>query len=150
MMESMPSDSVRSEWDTLRGSLIINDKIVFSKDSDLLTSLDTLCCTRLSPIAARALVTFALHPFEVIRRENLLRMLWGDHGFVVTSNSLNQTVCKLREHFRSIYPDHDLIKTIPRLGYSFVGSVRSDPRSVEQLITLFGGANANASITMVG
>ncbi|WP_157697872.1 winged helix-turn-helix domain-containing protein [Caballeronia calidae] len=118
----------------LRGSYIINQNIIFSKEADSLTSIVTRECTRLSPIACRALIAFASRPFEVIKRDDLLRALWYDHGFVVTGNSLNQTVCKLRENFRSISQGHDLIKTIPRIGYSFVASVQVDRRSVEEIL----------------
>ncbi|WP_250479889.1 MULTISPECIES: winged helix-turn-helix domain-containing protein [unclassified Caballeronia] len=137
-----------SERLLLRGSFIINQSIIFSKETDSLTSIETRDCTRLSPIACRALIAFTSRPFEVIKRDDLLRALWYDHGFVVTGNSLNQTVCKLRENFRSISRGHDLIKTIPRIGYSFVATVQPDRRSTEEIL-LNGIIPSNTSDAMV-
>ncbi|SAL06285.1 DNA-binding transcriptional regulator BaeR [Caballeronia calidae] len=127
-----------SKWQKLQGSLIINGKIVFFKDTDTLASLQHRRSIRLSPLSARTLIIFAFCPFDVIKREKLMRALWYDHGFIVTENSLNQAVCKLRESFRAIYCDQDFIKTIPRIGYSFVGSVHVDTRSIDEIFP--GGA----------
>lgn len=134
MVQTAELDNTFGDLHALRGNLILNDSIVFSKEHDALISLETLRTTRLSPIASRALLAFAARPFQVIKRDDLLRALWYNHGFVVTENSLNQTVCKLRENFRSIDIGIDLIKTIPRIGYSFVSTVQMDYRPVREII----------------
>lgn len=112
--------------DGLMHSYVINNRILFDPLTDTLRLLsDDSNLIKLAPIITRGLVVFCLRPKTVLRRDFLMDIIWMAHGFVVTENSLNQTVSRIREHLSSLDPDHTYIKTVPRIGYYFAGSIET-------------------------
>ena len=63
------------------------------------------------------------HPGEVVTREELRTLIWGEDTFVDFDHGLNKAVNKLREVLNDSPAAPRFIETVPRRGYRFVGSV---------------------------
>ncbi len=80
----------------------------------------------LTPKVFDALVLLVRRSGELLDREGLLRMLWP--GTIVTDATLTQTIWLLRKALGDVSEGGELIETVPRVGYRFVGAVRRRPR----------------------
>src|SRR5688500_6187841 len=72
----------------------------------------------ISPKALETLIHLVKRRSETLSRDELLATVWRD-TFVEEGN-INYTISLLRKTL----DDRDLIQTVPRLGYRFVGEVR--------------------------
>ncbi len=77
----------------------------------------------LRPQAFDVLRLLALHPGELVTKEELLAAVWP--GLVVTDDSLVQAVGDIRRAFGE--SGHRLLKTVPRRGYVLVGGQEGAP-----------------------
>ncbi|MBU2708446.1 winged helix-turn-helix domain-containing protein [Zooshikella marina] len=93
-----------------------SDTIQFNSKRNVLTCNGEQRC--LSHSESKALTLFLAKPNEVIRKEELKRFIW-DHA-VVTDSSLTKTMTKLRGHLAAFSENHEVIITIPRIGYKLV------------------------------
>ena len=67
-------------------------------------------------------------PGEVVTREELRSENWSADTFVDFDNSLNTAINKLREALGDSADNPRFIETLPRRGYRFIASVRSEDR----------------------
>ncbi|WP_250479892.1 MULTISPECIES: winged helix-turn-helix domain-containing protein [unclassified Caballeronia] len=104
---------------------VLNERWLFvESQNQLIDQHGELSNVTLKPVAARILGRLIQHPQQVYRRRQLLEDGWRHFGFEVCENSLNQVICSLRSVFQSLEPTHTYIKTIPRIGYCLLCSVR--------------------------
>jgi DNA-binding winged helix-turn-helix (wHTH) protein/tetratricopeptide (TPR) repeat protein len=66
------------------------------------------------------------HPGEVVTREELREKLWPAHTFVDFDRSVNKAMTKLRSALADSAESPRYVETIPRHGYRFLASVRTD------------------------
>src|SRR6266404_2561460 len=66
------------------------------------------------------------HPGEVVTREELREKLWPAHTFVDFDRSLNKAMTKLRSALADSAENPRYVETVPRHGYRFLASVRTD------------------------
>jgi DNA-binding winged helix-turn-helix (wHTH) protein/Tfp pilus assembly protein PilF len=81
--------------------------------------------TRVIPLTARAadtLLVLVQHPDSVVTKEALMAAVWP--GIVVEENNLNQQISTLRKALCQ-NGGPELIETVPRRGYRFLGPVRA-------------------------
>lgn len=78
---------------------------------------------RLRRQAVQALSALASRPSEVVTREELRQLLWGDHTFVDFKEGLNTCIKQVRETLGddAVHPLY--VETVPRQGYRFVAPV---------------------------
>src|SRR5262249_3903380 len=76
------------------------------------------------------------HPGEVITREELQKRLWPDGTFVDFEQGLNAAVKRLREILDDSADTPQLIETLPRRGYRFIGSLAPVAGQVQSLAVL--------------
>lgn len=82
---------------------------------------------RLQPQPFKVLETLASRPGEVVDREELRRLLWGDGTFVAFEPALNFCVSRVRLALGDDARSPRFVETVPRRGYRFLASVqRSD------------------------
>jgi DNA-binding winged helix-turn-helix (wHTH) protein len=67
-------------------------------------------------------------PGEVVTRQQLQRLLWGDNVFVDFENGLNVAIKKLRSALNDSAEEPIYIERVAGEGYCFVGSVEKIPR----------------------
>jgi DNA-binding winged helix-turn-helix (wHTH) protein/Tfp pilus assembly protein PilF len=77
----------------------------------------------LTPKAVETLLALIEHGGEVIRKDDLMKLVWPDH--VVEEGNLTQNIYLLRKALSNGSDGQKYIETIPRRGYRFVGEVRA-------------------------
>lgn len=99
---------------------IIDDRLIFRAEDGALWLKDRYAeKIILTPIVARLLHFFLQEQGKVLSRETILYRVWEDYGLEPSNNSLNQYVSQIRKIlFESGLPDN-VIRTIPRFGFSF-------------------------------
>lgn len=80
----------------------------------------------LRPQVAALLETLLDRPGAVIDRETLCREIWGQDRVVDFEAGLAALVKELRQAFRNLDADSDLLETVPRRGYR----LHAEPRTV--------------------
>ena len=78
----------------------------------------------ISPKALDVLVLLVQKKGEIVSREELIETVWKD--IFVEEGNINYTISLLRK----IFPNKELIKTVPRQGYRFNGEVREVSKNV--------------------
>ena len=58
----------------------------------------------------------ARHPGEVVSRDELLKVLWGDEDYFGTTHSIDQAIYRLRA---KLGPDGSRVETVYRMGYRY-------------------------------
>ncbi len=76
---------------------------------------------KIPSVSSRLFVCLLYAANKIITKEQLIKKVWGDYGFVVSSNSVNQAIWALREKLEAAEPGTKYIRTIPRIGFCFVG-----------------------------
>ena len=79
----------------------------------------------LQPQPARVLALLLERQGELVSREEIRQLLWGDDIHVEYAQRINFSICQLRRALRDDAAEPRWIETLPRLGYRFVGAVRS-------------------------
>lgn len=80
----------------------------------------------LQPQPARVLALLVERQGELVNREEIRQLLWGDDIHVEYAQSINFSICQLRRALRDDAARPRWIETLPRLGYRFVGEVRPE------------------------
>jgi TolB-like protein/tetratricopeptide (TPR) repeat protein len=75
----------------------------------------------------QVLVALLERPGDVVTRDDLRRRLWSDHTFVDFEVGLNSAVSRLRRALSDPADSPQLIETVPKRGYRFIGSVPRQP-----------------------
>jgi DNA-binding winged helix-turn-helix (wHTH) protein len=76
----------------------------------------------------RLLQALALRRGELVTRDELRRLLWGDDTFVAFERGLTSAVRKVREALGDRAETPLFIETLPGRGYRFVAATRVEPR----------------------
>ena len=79
----------------------------------------------LQPKAFRVLVHFLQNPDRLIAKEELLDLFWKDTA--VTDDALTQCIAYVRRALGDTHRNPTYLKTVPRMGYRFVGTVTEVP-----------------------
>ena len=86
----------------------------------------------LEPQPAKVLRHLALHSGEVVPREDLYRLLWGEDTHVEADQGLNYCIKELRRVLGDAARDPSFIETLTRRGYRFLPSVELAGPAVEK------------------
>ena len=97
---------------------VINDLIHFDSEAFTLYRADEPTePLRIGAIASRCLGLLLQADGEIVGKRELMAGAWGAFGLEVTENSLAQVVRQLRVALDKLQPGHELILTVPRIGY---------------------------------
>ncbi len=88
--------------------------------------LRTGSLVRLQPQPAKILEILASHSGEVVSREEIRRLVWGD-SYVDSDASLNFCIKEIRRALGDSATSPTFIETVPRRGYRFLKSVKIAP-----------------------
>lgn len=78
----------------------------------------------LRPQAARLLERFIEQPGEVIDRESLCQAVWDEGRVVDFESGLGTLIRELRQALDEVGAGAELLETVPRRGYRFLGQLR--------------------------
>jgi DNA-binding winged helix-turn-helix (wHTH) protein/TolB-like protein len=81
----------------------------------------------LRPQAARLLVAFLERPGQVLDREHLRKAVWDERAVVDFESGLAALMRELRQALADVGLGAELIETVPRRGYRFLGAVEAEP-----------------------
>ena len=81
---------------------------------------------RLPRQSFRILKRLLQRPGEIVAREELAQDLWPAHTFVDFDHGLNAAVNRLRKALNDSAAVPIYIETLPRRGYRFIGSLRTN------------------------
>ncbi|MET1080187.1 MAG: winged helix-turn-helix domain-containing protein [Pseudomonas sp.] len=97
---------------------VINSLIYFDSEAFTLYRAESSEeALRIGAIASRCLSLLLQADGQIVSKRELISGAWGAFGLEVTDNSLAQVVRQLRVALETLQPDHELILTIPRIGY---------------------------------
>ncbi|WP_202561172.1 winged helix-turn-helix domain-containing protein [Enterobacter cancerogenus] len=105
--------------------LIISDKVLFIPAENKLCSLGVRGPEVILNVpVCRFLVLLLENCNQVVHQELILREVWERHGQLVTLNTLYQNVSLLRKGLKKAGLLTTAVKTHPKVGFSFCGSVQ--------------------------
>ncbi|MGX9418991.1 winged helix-turn-helix domain-containing protein [Vibrio sp. WJH972] len=74
---------------------------------------------------SRILQYFALHPNQIVRRDDLHDYVWRQQGFEVDDSSLTQAISTLRKTLNDSIKSPMFIRTVPKQGYQWIAEVEA-------------------------
>ncbi|MFV8760775.1 winged helix-turn-helix domain-containing protein [Yersinia enterocolitica] len=105
---------------------ILNFSLVFTPEQKSLVLLDNGDSElTLSAPASRLLVELIKSNGTTISRDELLKNVWEDYGFVGSNSNLNSYISEIRKAFTSLGCDSKMIVTIPKSGLQFSANVET-------------------------
>lgn len=107
--------------DLLVKKIVFGNRLIFSPIDGEIVNLVTKQVFKIPSVSSRLFVCLLYAANKIITKEQLIKKVWGDYGFVVSSNSVNQAIWALREKLEAAEPGTRYIRTIPRIGFCFVG-----------------------------
>ncbi len=81
---------------------------------------------KLPPQPTKLLIFLASRPGELVTREEIKESLWGADTFVDFEQGLNFCVKKIRSALGDNPEQPEFIQTLPKRGYRFIGSARTE------------------------
>jgi Tol biopolymer transport system component/DNA-binding winged helix-turn-helix (wHTH) protein len=72
---------------------------------------------------------------ELVTREEIRQLLWGNDTFVDFDHALNATITRLRQALNDSAASPRYIETLARKGYRFIGSAEAIPDSCQDLLS---------------
>lgn len=130
----------------------INNELIYDSNSRMLwhiASPDEHIL--ISETAGRLLVRLLETPNTVIDRETMIYDVWDKFGYIGTGSSLTQYISILRKIFSSMN-EGDIIRTIPKLGFSFNANIIKDvaPPIAHDFVELSDNKNTKQSLDSSG
>lgn len=96
---------------------VIDDIIIYEVNEHIIRNKENTSSTKLLTTASACLTTLLNGKGEVVSRKALMYAGWEQHGFIVSTNTLNQNVLLIRKAIAKI-SEKEIIKTIFRQGIS--------------------------------
>lgn len=105
---------------------LINKTVLFFPRSGILRAQKTgkSDVTLLVPVS-RCLNLLLQHPGKVVDKATFFSEVWEKNGQYVTANTFYQNISLLRKALKSAGLNEDVIRTVPRQGIRFTGSVET-------------------------
>lgn len=98
---------------------IINNVIRFNSDEYTLEQIHEPHSSVILTATMSRLLYFLIRNQGVnVTRDDILSQVWEAHGLRASTNSLNKYISDLRQIFRTLEVEEDVIVTIPRVGFS--------------------------------
>lgn len=110
---------------------IINKTVVFDSNELTLYLYENMqIVARLTKPATRLLLTLIQNSGVSVSRDTLLENVWLTYGFTASNAGLNNYISELRKAFSSLGYNHELIITIPKLGFRFESEIDIEDSAV--------------------
>lgn len=96
---------------------LIDSVIIYEVNEHIIRNVENSLSTKLLTTASACLTTLLNQKGEVVSRKTLMHAGWEKHGFIVSTNTLNQNVLLIRKAIAKI-SEKEIIKTVFRQGIS--------------------------------
>ena len=104
---------------------------------------------KLHPQPFRVLLLLAERPGEIVTREEIRRLLWGDNTFVDFERGINFCVNQIRSVIGDDAERPRYIETLPRRGYRFIASITIAESTKQVLPFHLPGSSAEPKVTAI-
>lgn len=94
---------------------IIANKMIYDTNLQTLSNLNLTINTRLLTSAAACFICLLEEKGKIVSRKVLMYAGWERHGFIVTTNTLNQNILLIRKAI-ALITDEPILKTVFRQG----------------------------------
>lgn len=105
---------------------LIANKIIYDTHLQLLSDLTFVISTRLLTSASACFICLLEERGRIVSRKILMHAGWEQHGFIVTTNTLNQNILLIRKAIAQI-TNEPVLKTVFRLGITVPGELSVIP-----------------------
>lgn len=103
---------------------IIDKKVRFNSDDHSLENIHELHTVVTLTVTMSRLLLFLVEKHgENVTKDDILSQVWEAHGLRASTNSLNKYISDLRQTFRNLGLNTEIIVTIPRQGFSVPTSI---------------------------
>ena len=133
---------------------IIDKTIIFNSDEHTLEQThDQHTVVTLTVTMSRLLLFLIEKQGENVTKDDILSLVWEAHGLRASTNSLNKYISDLRQTFRTLGLNAEIIVTIPRLGFSVPSAIiissmnSSEPESDSVVTEEYVEASGNSTST---
>lgn len=110
---------------------LVNGKVVFEPQSYRLWAVDSPeASTTLFVPASECFALLLENSGEVLSQQTLFEQVWEKNGLYASSNTLYQNIAVLRKSLKATGLEEEVIKTIPRQGFAFIG--KADKQQSDQ------------------
>lgn len=96
---------------------LIDSIIIYEVNEHIIRNAESTISTKLLTTASACLTTLLNQKGEVVSRKDLMYAGWEKHGFIVSTNTLNQNILLIRKAIAKI-SEKEIIKTVFRQGIS--------------------------------
>lgn len=105
---------------------LINDSLLFDPDEHSLRPREGFAGSKviIHTPASECLLLMLRHNHQVLTQRFLFEQVWEKHGAVVTTNALYQSITSLRKGLKSAGLAENIIKTVPKMGFKSIATVR--------------------------
>ncbi|MGM7743331.1 winged helix-turn-helix domain-containing protein [Yersinia enterocolitica] len=79
----------------------------------------------LSAPASRLLVELIKHMGVTLSRDELLKNVWEDYGYIGSNSNLNSYISEIRKAFINLGCDSQMIVTVPKVGMRFSANIET-------------------------
>jgi DNA-binding winged helix-turn-helix (wHTH) protein len=125
---------------------LINDTIIFSPEERKLYLLSNVEDFQyLTFPATKCLFVIIKNNPNVVAKEQLLEMVWGERGMIVPLNTLYQNISSIRKALKKLSGDDAMIVTQPKKGFRFSKNITIKEYSEE--VPVLKGITGSKSIT---
>jgi DNA-binding winged helix-turn-helix (wHTH) protein len=108
---------------TMKIKFLINNTLYFHPAKQLLQPVSGEDNTvSLNTPASRCLLLLLQKQGEIVTKEDFFLHVWENKGQYANTNTLYQNISLIRKAFRNVGFDEDVIYTVPREGFSFLGT----------------------------
>ena len=98
---------------------ILHNTIEFNTDELTLERLhEPFAAVTLTVTMSRLLLFLVEHHGNNVTKDDILSQVWEANGLRASTHSLNKYISELRQMFRTLGVDEEVIVTIPRVGFS--------------------------------
>lgn len=112
----------------MKQNIIINDTVLYLPEEHRLCPLRVRGKeTVLNVPASRCLQLMLQRPGVVIGQSDFFTEVWQKHGQYVTANTLYQNISLLRKGMREAGLSKNVIRTVPKVGVVFSGTIEIQP-----------------------
>ncbi len=121
----------------MKENFIINDTVVYNSEQHRLIPTGIRGKeTVLNVPSSRCLLLLLKHPGISIEQQEFFSDVWEKHGQCVTANTFYQNISLIRKAIRNAGIRNSVIKTIPKVGLCFTGTVQIIEKECSSVVCL--------------
>ncbi len=112
---------------------MINDEIIFNPDKRVLYRVDDEANVETLNTPTTKCFLLLISRNGIVDQATIYSYVWGENESMITPNNLYQNISLIRRALTKLSPGLNLIKTIPRIGFSIDTEIKVEKISSEKI-----------------